>query len=76
LHTFSGLIIDVQRWDHTLGNHPGAELTGRTSADAAIEDQLHLAGSADVQVLADDFFEEHAAGYWPIQHLGERELRL
>ena len=42
----------------------------------AIEDQLHLVGAAEVEVLADDLLEEDAARDWPVQNLGQRELRL
>ena len=49
---------------------------GVRSADAAVEDQLHLIGPADVEVLADDFLEEDAAGDGPVQNLGQRELGL
>ena len=62
-------IIDMQGWDHPIGNHPCAELAGGTSAAAPVKNQLHLAGSADVEILADHLFEEHPAGYGPIQHL-------
>ena len=37
------------------------KLPGRAARDAPIEDQLHLIGTADVEILADDFFEETAA---------------
>ena len=41
-----------------------------------VEDELHLAGPPDVQVLADDLLEEDAPGHRPVQHLRERELGL
>ena len=41
-----------------------------------IEDQLHLIGAAEVEILADDLLEEAAAGDGPIEHLGQRELGL
>ena len=44
--------------------------------DPAVEDQLHLVGPAEVQVLADDLLEEDAAVQRPVEHLGQRELGL
>ena len=41
-----------------------------------MENQLHLIRPAEVEILADDFFEEPAAGAGPIEHLGQREFGL
>jgi hypothetical protein len=41
-----------------------------------MEDELHLIGPADIEILANDFFEETAAGVGPIQDLRQREFRL
>ena len=41
-----------------------------------IEDELNLAGAADVQVLADDLLEEGASGHGPVRHLRQCELDL
>jgi hypothetical protein len=70
------LVIDVKRRDDAVGDHPGAEAAGRPAAGAPVENQLDLAGTAEVEILADHLFEEHAASYGPVQHLSERELRL
>jgi len=70
------LVIDMQRGEHAIRNHSGSKFAGRTSANASIKDQLHLAGPAEVEVFADHFFKEHPAGYGPVQHLCQRELRL
>ena len=59
-----------------LGENPGAEGAGRLPRDAAIEDELHLVGPAQVEILAHDFFEEAAAGAGPIEDLGQGEFRL
>jgi hypothetical protein len=50
----------------------------RAFSHAALEDQLRLIRSAlvQVQVLADDFLEEDAAGLRTVQHLRQRELGL
>ena len=37
---------------------------------------MHLVGPAQVQVLADDFLEEDAAGLRSVEDLGQRELGL
>ena len=70
------LVLDVQRGHDALGQHAGAEAPGRAARDAPIEDQLHLIGTAEVEILADDLFEETAAGQRPIEDLGQRELGL
>ena len=63
------LVVHVERRDDTFGEDPGAELAGRVPRDAAIEDQLHLIGPAEVEILAHHFFEEAAPGAWSIEDL-------
>ena len=70
------LVIDVQRGNHAVGYHPGAELAGCPAVDPTIEDQLHLARPSDIQILADDFLEEDSPADGAVQHLGQRELDL
>ena len=65
-----GLVMDVQRWRDAFGNNAGAERAGRPLRDAALEDELHVLGAADVQVLADHLFEENAAMNRPVKNLG------
>src|SRR5450756_687938 len=69
-------VVDVQRRDNTMGNHPGAESAGRVAHDSAVEHEAHLAWPANVKVLPDDLLEEDAPGNRPIENLGERELCL
>ena len=64
----------MQRRRDSLGYHPGAEPSRGAPSDSAIEDELHLAGPPDVQVLADDLLEEDAPVHRPVQHLRQREL--
>ena len=66
----------MQRGRDALGYHAGAEPPRCAPAHPAIEDQLHLAGPPDVQVLADDLLEEDATGHRSIEHLRQRELGL
>ena len=42
----------------------------------AVEYQAHLAGPADIEVLADHLLEEDAPRHRLIEHLGKRELGL
>jgi hypothetical protein len=44
--------------------------------DPTIEDELHLVGTTDIEVLPDDLLEEHATGHWLVEDLGQRELGL
>ena len=56
-------------------NRPGV---GRLPAahQPPVEDQRDLVGSADVEVVADDLFEEDPPGHRLVQHLGQGELGL
>jgi hypothetical protein len=47
------LIVDVPRRRHAVGNDTGAEPSRRAAAHLAVEHQAHLAGAADIKVLAD-----------------------
>src|SRR5437870_13171689 len=44
--------------------------------DAAGEDEADPVRAANVEVLADDLFEEHPPGERPVEDLGEGELGL
>ncbi len=47
-----------------------------SAPDPPVEDQRDLIGAAQVQVVADDLFEEDPPAHRAVQHLGQRELRL
>src|SRR5271170_3314051 len=70
------LVIDVQRRHHAVGDDTGAEPPRRAAAHLAVEHQAHLAGAADIEVLADHLLEEDAPRHRLVEHLGERELGL
>src|SRR5713101_535501 len=70
------LVVHVQRRDDPFGEHPGAKPPRCVLVHAALEDQLHLVGPAQVQVIADDVLEEDPARLRTVQHLGQREFRL
>ena len=72
------LVVDVQRGNYSLGDNarPTSAVGGGLSLHLASEDQLHLFGTAQIDVLADDFLEEAAPVDGAVPHLGERELRL
>src|SRR3954466_152403 len=70
------LIIDVQRRCYPFGQYAGTEASGRTPGHPPIKDQLHLIGSAQIEVLADDFLEEDPATEGSVQDLGQGELGL
>ena len=51
-------------------NRPGvASLPRRIKRRSKIN--ADLVGAADVEVVADDLFEEHPPGHRPVQHLGQ-----
>src|SRR5438874_7729067 len=70
------LVVDVQRGDDPVGDHAGAEASRCRLGDPTSKEELNLLGAADVEVLADDLFEEDAAVDRTVEHLGERELGL
>ena len=70
------LVIDVQRGHDAVGDDAGAKPTRRAADHLAVEHETHLAGPADIEVLADHLLEEDAPGHRLIENLGERELGL
>src|SRR5215210_1477262 len=70
------LVIDMQRGRHAFRDHPRAKASGSAFSHSPLEDQLHLTGIAEVEILMDYFLEEGAASQWPVQYLSQRELRL
>jgi hypothetical protein len=56
-------------------NRPGVTFRPRRST-LAVEDQADPVRPTDIEVVADDLFEEHPAIDWFVEHLGQRELGL
>ena len=56
-------------------NRPGVA-RGPCAHEPPVEDQTDLVGAADVEVVADDLFEEDPARDRGVEHLGQRELGL
>ena len=69
-------VVDVERGDDAFGQNPRAEYARGLPRDAAIENELHLIGPAEVEILAHDFFEQMAARARPIENLGQGEFGL
>src|SRR6516225_4474609 len=69
-------VVDVQRGDHPLGQDAGAEAAWGALVDPPVEDQLHLVGTAQVEVFANDFLEEDATAERAIQDLSQGKLGL
>src|ERR1051325_9577861 len=76
LETSNSPVIDVQRRNDTLGQNACAKTSWRAPSHTPLKDQLHLIGSAKVQILADDLFEEDASRLRTVENLRQRELRL
>ena len=74
------LVVGMQARGDAVGDHPGAEpARGWRAAlghESAVKDQADLVRPADVEVVADDLFEEDPPGHRPVQHLGQGELGL
>ena len=69
------LVVDVQRRDDPVGYHAGSVPRGRASGDASVEDQLHVVGAAEVEVLAHDLLEEDPSLDGAVEDLRQGELR-
>ncbi len=55
------LVIDVQRRHHAVGDDAGTKPAWRAPSNPPIEDEAHLRGSAEVEVLPDHLLEENPA---------------
>jgi len=71
-------VIDVQGGHDARGNNarPTSAVVGSLSSHGAGKDQLHLIGTAQINVLADDLLEETAPVQTLFPDLGQGELRL
>jgi hypothetical protein len=69
-------VIDVQGRDYAVGDDARAEGAGRRFGHAAVKDQLHLFGTAQIEVLANHVLKQHASAHRTIQHLRQRQLDL
>src|SRR5215210_810799 len=70
------LVINMQRGRHAFRDHPRAKASGSAFSHSTLEDQLHLTGVAEVEILMNYFLEEGAPSQRPVQHLSQRELSL
>src|SRR5712691_10596006 len=66
--------IDALR-DHA-GTKPSWGDVGSLAQDPALEDELHLVGTPNVEIFADDLFEEDPSRERLVEYLGQREFRL
>ena len=69
-------VVDVQGGHDAVGDDAGAKQAGRALADPTIKDELHLFRPADIEVFANHFFKEDAAGERSVENLGEGEFDL
>ena len=63
-------------WADATGDHLGREAARRLGHQLAVEDQDHLLGTPNIQVVADHALEEGAAGLGTLEDpcVGDREL--
>lgn len=64
-------VIDVQRRNHAIGNHPRAKWSGSALSDPTLEDQLNFFRTTDIEVFANHLFKENPAADGPVQNLSE-----
>jgi hypothetical protein len=65
----------MKGWNHSLRNDSGAEAAGRGLVHATVEDQLHLIGSADIQIFADALYAPASTRTARMHRLGRRGSR-
>jgi hypothetical protein len=70
------LVIDVERGDHPVGEHPGSKTPRCLLRHTAAKDQLDHVRTADVEILPADLLQEDAATQRTVQDLGQGELGL
>jgi hypothetical protein len=72
----AGLVVAHDLRVHARGDDLGAERARGLGVDAPVEGQRDLRGAADVEVVADDAFEERPPGCGPVEHPGVGDLEL
>ncbi len=72
------LVVDVQRRNDSFGDYAcAASAVGYSRfVHLAAENQLHLFGSAQIDILPDDFLKKAAPAYCLVPDLSEGKLRL
>ncbi|MCI0654662.1 MAG: hypothetical protein L0Y39_09325 [Methylococcaceae bacterium] len=70
------LVLGIQRSGNTFGQYPSPEGSGGWFGHAAVEDQLDMVRTTDIQILTDNFRKELSTGSWKIQDLRQGKLRL
>ena len=70
------LVVDVQRGHDAMGDDAGPKRTGSGLGDPAGEDHLDPVRTAEIEILADDLFEEDSPRNRSVQDLGQRKLGL
>jgi hypothetical protein len=65
-----------QLWMHAAGDDLGAEATGCARHEPSVEDEHHLVGPTDVEVITDDTLEEGAASLRTVEHACVGDLEL
>jgi hypothetical protein len=63
-------------WVDAILNHPRTELAWRLLGHYPVEDQLHPVRPAQIQVVADDLFEELASAQRPVEYLRKTYFHL
>jgi hypothetical protein len=74
-----GLVFDMQARLHAIGDHAGPIAKGRWgrgAGEAQRKQQPHAVGPSQIEVLADDGFEEMTPLHRTVKHLREADLEL
>src|SRR5208283_1003077 len=70
------LVVDVQARMHTLLDHTRLKLAGRLLRHYPIKDQLHTVRSPQIQIVANDLFEELAPTQGTVEDLRQTDFHL
>jgi hypothetical protein len=66
----------MQAWVDAILNHACTEFSGRLLGHHPVEDQLHPVRPAQIQIVADNLFEELASAQRPVEDLRQTYFHL
>jgi hypothetical protein len=71
-----GLVVAAHLRVDPSGDHLGPEGAGCAGANLALEDHRDPVGAADIEMVADETFEERPPGLGPVEDAGVGHLEL
>jgi len=72
----AALVLDVETGDDPVGDDARPEAAGGGPGDLPVEEELHPAGPAEIQLVPKDLLEELPAAERTVEDLGATHLHL